>query len=652
MSTTIISGAQTGIYLTSPTSVTITNSGTIYQGITNSGTYPLYYGVLTNTLTSATVTNSGTINVTTSNYNSGPSEFNHLYGIDLKGGGSVTNTQTGTIVGSVSESGNTVASVLFDNAGTLNGFFTQGNAPVGVLINQANATILTTSPGNGLGGAIDQYNLGSATLQNYGALGGEVFQVNATYASAVNGSQASIGGFLVGVAQIGYGTGVGMTSRGVIDNQGVIGGGFAGIGVYLANSTIVNASGGLIYGGFIGGIVSENYINLGGAPIADFRDATVRENITIENAGTISGPIGIYLTLSSAATSTIDNTGTIIGTATYAISDKYSPLRLGIGAQASFTGSIAVSPTLTNILELLSTSSAGTLSSFGSEFTGFSTIVVDSHADWTLTGSLAEFSGVPIQGVEYGTTLDISNPGITSEKFTNGTLSFYGASGLVGQLLVPEANTITNANFTLTSDGAGGVLVSNDIALCFRAGTLIRTPRGEVPVEDLKVGDTVGTLFRGDAPIVWVGRRTFNCTRHPDPRRIWPVRVATGAFGPNTPNRDLFLSPDHAVYVDGVLIPVKYLIDGEAIAQVPVDQVTYYHLELPAHDVVYAEALATESFLDTGNRAHFAEGGAVVDLYPDLALAWEANGCAPLVVSGPEVRSVRRAIAVGRRAAA
>jgi hypothetical protein len=71
------------------------------------------------------------------------------------------------------------------------------------------------------------------------------------------------------------------------------------------------------------------------------------------------------------------------------------------------------------------------------------------------------------------------------------------------------------------------------------------------------------------------------------------------------PRRDLFLSPDHAVFVDGALIPVRYLANGATIVQERRDQVSYWHVELDRHAVILAEGLACESYLDTGNRASF-----------------------------------------------
>jgi hypothetical protein len=74
------------------------------------------------------------------------------------------------------------------------------------------------------------------------------------------------------------------------------------------------------------------------------------------------------------------------------------------------------------------------------------------------------------------------------------------------------------------------------------------------------------------------------------------------------PHTDLFLSPDHAVHVGSVLVPVRYLINGATIVQVPTDRVDYFHIELPRHEVLLAEGLPVESYLDTGNRGGFANG--------------------------------------------
>jgi hypothetical protein len=115
-----------------------------------------------------------------------------------------------------------------------------------------------------------------------------------------------------------------------------------------------------------------------------------------------------------------------------------------------------------------------------------------------------------------------------------------------------------------------------------------------------------------------------------------------GAFGASLPSHDLFLSPDHAVFADGHLVPVRYLINGASIVQEACESVTYWHVELDGHDVLLAEGLACESYLDTGNRAAFGNAPDVVALTPDFAAAqtaravWAAGGCAPILTDPAE----------------
>jgi collagen type I/II/III/V/XI/XXIV/XXVII alpha len=232
--------------------------------------------------------------------------------------------------------------------------------------------------------------------------------------------------------------------------------------------------------------------------------------------------------------------------------------------------------------------------------------------------------------------------------------------GTVGQnvtLDVIEGETsgtiaIDNVQFTggaraffITTNPTTGDAAIETIA-CFAAGTRIATARGEVAVEVLRVGDLVQTLLGEDqTPIIWIGHRQVECTRHPQPRKVWPVRIAAGAFGPGRPHTDLLLSPDHAVYVNEVLIPAKHLINGSSIAQVPMDRVTYYHLELPRHAVVLAQGLPTESFLDLKDGSNYAQCAGSVGLYAEFpARLWEAFGCAPLIVTGPELAAARALI--------
>jgi hypothetical protein len=183
---------------------------------------------------------------------------------------------------------------------------------------------------------------------------------------------------------------------------------------------------------------------------------------------------------------------------------------------------------------------------------------------------------------------------------------------------------------------------------CFASGTKITTSRGAVAVEDLKEGDYARTAAGGTSRIQWIGHRRIDCTRHPRPGDVMPIRVARDGFRRGHPSRDLLLSPDHSVFVDGVLIPVRHLVNGATIRQEAVDAVTYWHVKLTRHDVLLAEGLPCESYLDTGNREAFANSP-VTALHPSFgytaAQAWAFDACAPLKEAGAEVNAVRARLA-------
>ena len=231
---------------------------------------------------------------------------------------------------------------------------------------------------------------------------------------------------------------------------------------------------------------------------------------------------------------------------------------------------------------------------------------------------------------------------------STGTSTVSGPGNLVAELRANAGAQIAVSYTYVPASASNGGGIS-----CFAEGTRIRTARGQVAVEALAVGDHAVTRDGRAVPVVWIGQRTVEPERHRRPGDVRPVFVSAHAFGPGMPARTLVLSPDHAVFTDNVLIPIRVLIDGGSVRQVRVTRVTYWHVELPAHDVLLADNLPCESFLDTGNRSAFAEGGAGVQLHPDFAArAREARSCAPLMVEGPTVAAARRLLAGRMRLAA
>ena len=198
-----------------------------------------------------------------------------------------------------------------------------------------------------------------------------------------------------------------------------------------------------------------------------------------------------------------------------------------------------------------------------------------------------------------------------------------------------------------------GVYRSQQVAVtatpvCFTTGTQIRTERGEVSVEDLRVGDFAVTASGALRPITWIGHREITAEAGSLPFHQQPVHVRAGAFGHGLPARDLFLSPGHPVLVGadadnegGVLVPVMCLINGTSITREPRATVTYWHVELDAHDILLAEGLPAESYIDGGDRAFFAEASDHALHNPDFVPAGWNGRCRPVAVEGSVVETER-----------
>ena len=178
---------------------------------------------------------------------------------------------------------------------------------------------------------------------------------------------------------------------------------------------------------------------------------------------------------------------------------------------------------------------------------------------------------------------------------------------------------------------------------CFAAGTRISTINGEIPVEMLRVADVVLLEDGGSAPVIWIGSRRIDIASHTDPALVAPVLLARSAISDSVPARDLLLSPDHAIWFDGTLIPAKALMNGFTVRQVHPNTITYFHVELASHAVMFAEGVPVESYLDTANRRMFAETAEALS-GPDIAAPQrrrERLGCAPFAETGPVVAKLR-----------
>ena len=213
-------------------------------------------------------------------------------------------------------------------------------------------------------------------------------------------------------------------------------------------------------------------------------------------------------------------------------------------------------------------------------------------------------------------------------------------------------NTVVGETFKLSADATGS---GTDIALavnpCFAAGTRILTVRGEIPVEALNPGDRVITFTGEEREVVWIGHREIDIARHPKPEAVRPIVIEPDALADGVPTRRLALSPDHGLYIDQLLVQPKDLLNGATIRpDTAARRVRYFHVELTAHDILFAEGAPAESFLDTGHRGVFDNAAEPLLLHPDLMqIRREAEGRAPLCLGGEALSQIRARLAARRR---
>jgi len=171
-----------------------------------------------------------------------------------------------------------------------------------------------------------------------------------------------------------------------------------------------------------------------------------------------------------------------------------------------------------------------------------------------------------------------------------------------------------------TRGGTGPCVTSACTRSCFLAGTRIKTTAGEITIEDLRIGDNVLTTSGQAKPIKFIGRRKVSRERTgPWKKGEGPVKIARFAIDGKAPHSDLYISPTHAIYIDGILIPVGNLVNGVTIvadAKPEALSLTLLHIELDTHDAILAEGLAVESFRhDNPHAQAFDNADEYVRLY-------------------------------------
>ena len=297
--------------------------------------------------------------------------------------------------------------------------------------------------------------------------------------------------------------------------------------------------------------------------------------------------------------------------------------------------------------------SAGNSFDFGSDSSG--KLAITNSNNYQNGWSFPVTGFALLDTIALGTS--IFTPGTYADAYdaTAHTLTIPKAGG--GSYVFNNFSTAAGAPTTFQVTGT-----SITDVVCYARGTMIRTPDGELPVEKLRPGKQVVTLADGDEvpqTVKWVGHRRISLTGHPQPQTVAPIRIERDAIAAGMPHRELLVSPDHAIFVDGKLICARQLMNGTTIRrELNWTAVDYYHVELDQHAILIAEGLPAESYLDTGNSGFFANSGTPLVLHPDLTDETDyptrgAGSCAPFVSDEANVRPVwqrlaGRAAAIGR----
>jgi hypothetical protein len=576
--------------------------------------------------------------------------------VSLKSGGTLVNdgTLSGAPFGAYAQAGSILNNALITAQG--NG----GDSAVGVEINAAllvNSANVTANWQQAVGAVL----VNSATVVNAGRL----------TATAVN-TTGNIGD-LVGV-------GAYILSGGTIINSGTL-----SASVQNANSLNGVLNVGILATGTLGVSINNTGSIIGGTGVVVARSQNVslsdgssanidpKPNVTLVDSGLIEGTNGVAVQfgdgnnllqlqpgaqlVGTVTGGTGQNTlGLTSGTGTlYGLGGAvtgFNVINAYQGANWTLAGTIGTGVTLTNSGTLAGGSAGLRISAaVSAKYGNTGTIEVAGNGVTTLLGNVASnqtaqfggdsgtlalgnlvgFSGT-IAGFTPGDTLVLLGTTATSATYSNHSLTINNGGRVVSKLALQGA--VASNGFAVTTDRAGNTdIVTAPVTVaapCFAAGTGLLTPTGRVPVEALQVGARVLTASGAEREVVWLGRRRIDCCAHPNPEHVLPIRILAGAFSPGVPERDVRLSPDHAVAWEGALIPVRYLVNSMTLQQEAVAQIEYWHVELASHDVLLAEGLPAESYLDTGNRHQF-DAGAITSLHANFARPHS------LMVSGPAI---------------
>lgn len=186
--------------------------------------------------------------------------------------------------------------------------------------------------------------------------------------------------------------------------------------------------------------------------------------------------------------------------------------------------------------------------------------------------------------------------------------------------LLPGQSLVLGDMHTAPDDGPG--------QNCFARGTLIETPHGQLPIEQLEDGDEVLTRDGRAKLIAWIGSRRLTGIELLLNPQMQPVRIMAGALTGGRPGQDLLVSQCHRLLVDDwrapylfgedeILVPALSLWNGKnVVIDCPLGGIDYFHLLMDDHSMVCANGLWAETMLPDAVIPNPAQG-AISAALPD-----------------------------------
>lgn len=371
--------------------------------------------------------------------------------------------------------------------------------------------------------------------------------------------------------------------------------------------------------------------------------ATFTNGTTITASGSYTGSL-------SGGTVTVSGAGVVANLTFTSVSGMSDTVTTSGGATAVITALPAARSQISFLAQTNSTIELTSGYSYvASDTFGFgpgSTLVVDAGVDISSLALNAynESSGDAI----VFKNMDVVSEGVSYNANTGyTTVTMYSGPNQTGTVLgvfkVAGDQSASQLGFTYNP-------ATNSTTYCLLRGTSLAIPGGEAKVETLRVGDMVLTASGVARRIAWIGQRSYRAAHLARPDMVLPVRIAAGAIANGVPHTDLYVSPDHAVLLDGKLVPARLLINGRSIVQEKRPTFEYFHVELESHDILLAEGMPVESFLSVDQARAIFEDPKVAAMYPTtdaarVRAAYAADGFAPLAVDAETVGPIWRAIA-------